>query len=112
MKSGLHQPQSCVSPLRSIHHRLHQLPSNTNVLCARVDGNRADTAGRGTLVEAIASYDAAPDFRHHTVEARTGKHHRKYAGRRFRAWEIARKSMSCIDVQEGIVANLAADRTV
>src|ERR1700722_284456 len=71
---SLHQPHSRGTPLvGSSHHRLHQLAPNAEVLCAGIDGNRANASDHGTFVEAIATHDAAAAFRHHTVKTRTGK---------------------------------------
>ena len=73
---GLHQPHSSrMTLLSSVHHRVHKLAPDAEVLYAWVDSNRSNTSDQGTLVETIASRDATLAFRDYAVKARTRKKH-------------------------------------
>jgi hypothetical protein len=95
VKGRLYQTNSGGTALaRAIHHRLHQLTASPEVLCAGVDGDRAETSDHGTLVKDIATHNRAIDFRYHAVEAWAGKQHREQAGRNLCPGEIARETVS------------------
>jgi hypothetical protein len=113
VKRSLHQPHpSCSACTRSIHHSLHELPPNAGILGSGVDCNRAYASDHGTLIEAIASNNAASYFGHNTVEAIVSEQRRKDTGGRFRPRKIARETVSPVNAGEGLVADFAAIGTI
>ena len=68
---GLHQSHPCRSTFPgSVHHRLHELASDSKILCVRIDGYWANSSDQRSLIETIASHDATIAFRNHTIKSR------------------------------------------
>src|SRR5271165_2850039 len=98
MKRRLNEPDTgSVVFMSAVHHSLHQLAADPEILHAGVDGDGADAANHGALIEAIAANDAAVGFSYHAVEARARKHHRKEADGGLWPWKIARETVRRAD---------------
>ncbi len=70
MEGGLDKSDSGGAPLvRAVHRGLHELTSDTEILCAWVDGDRAKASNHGPLIEAVAAYDPAVVFGDNAIEA-------------------------------------------
>ena len=113
MKGGLDQTDSGSAPLvRAIQRRLHELTSDTEVLYARVDGDRAKASNHGTFIEAVAADDPAVVFGDDAIEAGVRKHHGEHASSSVRVGKIAGKTVGRADRGEGVEANLPGDEAV
>jgi hypothetical protein len=109
VKGGLHEPYAgSAVPVRSIHHRLHELTADSGILQPRIDSDRADAVYYSLLCENVAAHNPAIAFGHHGIEAWSRKHHRKQPDTCLRPGQIAGKSMRRADRGESVIANLSA----
>src|SRR5262249_35510180 len=110
MKRRLYQSDSrSAAFVRTIHHGLHQLAANPEILRAWIDGDRPNRTNRRTLIQAIAPNNLPIDLRHNAVEIGLGKHHRKHSGTGLRPGKIARETVGRINRGKGVVANPPAN---
>jgi hypothetical protein len=98
--------------LRAIHHGLHKLPANPEVLCTRIDVDRADASNHGTLIKAIAAHNPAISFRHHAVKIGARKHHRKQADSSLWLGKITRKTVGRVNRGKDVEANPPANGAI
>ena len=113
MEGGLDQTDSGSAPLaRSVHRGLHELTSDTEVLYAWVDCDRANASNHGAFVEAVAANDPAIVFGNDAVEAGARKPHGKHTDGSFRVGKIAGKAVGRTDRGEGFETDLSGDEAV
>ena len=109
VEGGLHQPDSRGAAfVRAIHYSLHELAADSEILHRGIDGDGADAANGGPLVEAIAADEAASALCHHAIEVGVGEHHAEHVGGYFDAGKIAGETVGGVDGGEGAVADLPA----
>ena len=96
-----------------VHHRLHEPAADAEVLCARVNGDWANTCDDGTLIEAIAAHDAAVAVPPPHNRSRGQRTSSKAAGMAPpHPGKSQGKAVNPADRGEGVVADLSAGRAV
>src|SRR5438309_8789375 len=109
VKCRLHQPyprtRTFVSP---VDHRLHQQASHTPILRSRIDRDRSDSCNRGTLIQAIASYNLAVDFCDDAVETGMGEKRLQQTDADFSRRNIGWETMLFVDCGESFITDPTA----
>jgi len=65
----------------ALQHCIHKRASDAPILNRWIDGNRPYASNRRAFVQTVATENLPARFRHHTIETRMRKHHRKNARR-------------------------------